>query len=126
MDPKYLALPAGSEVIVGRPRIPIAPMVSTAIEALVDSTAGIQEAHLPMCFAAGLMEAPALVLVVDIAPTADLRTVLDKIGPGIVRILPPGQSLDVWPLPPDSSLLPAVRNANCRIGSTSRSQQSPL
>lgn len=123
MDPKFLALPAGSKVIVGKPRVPMAAMVSAAVEALVDSTAGIQEAHLPMCFVSGLMDAPALVLVLVLAPSADLRTVLDKVGPGIVHLLPPGQSLDVWPLrPDDSSLLPAVRNANCGIGSFRRSQ----
>lgn len=110
-----LRVPAGSEVYLGAPAKPMDPGIFAALGELVDSVPEVIEAHLPQTFVPGVMAAPAQVLVISTLDP-DRQLALGKIGPGLGRVLPAGQSIDVWPLNPSDKLLVAVRGANCRIG----------
>ncbi len=113
-----LRVPAGSEVFLGAPRVPMEPEIVTALGGLVDSTPEVIEAHLPQAFVPGTMSSPMQVLVI-VTEESDRHVALAKLGTGLGRILPDGRPIDVWPLSPGDQLLPAVRGANCRIGKRS-------
>jgi hypothetical protein len=112
---QQLRVPAGSQVYLGAPAVPMESEIVAALAELVDSASEVTEAHLPQTFVPGVMPAPAQVLVI-VTLDADRQLALNKIGPGLGRILPAGRSIDVWPLSPSDHLLSAVRGANCRIG----------
>ena len=63
-----LSIPRGSQVLLGRAAKPMPESQSAAISELVQSIRGIREAYLPQCFAQGIMEAPAQVLVLVLDP----------------------------------------------------------
>jgi hypothetical protein len=48
-------------------------------------------------------------------PTISPSEALRRIGPGIASALPPGEHLDVWPMDPQSDVLPLVRRAGCQL-----------
>lgn len=112
---QQLRVPAGSQVFLGAPAVPMEPEIVAALGGLVDSAPEVIEAHLPQAFVPGAMSAPAQVLVI-VTEDSDRQLALSKIGPGLGRILPDGRPIDVWPLSPSDQLLPTVRGANCRIG----------
>ena len=110
-----LRVPAGSQVYLGAPAVPLEPEIVAALAELVDGAPEVTEAHLPQAFVPGAMSAPAQVLVI-VTLDSDRQPALNRIGPGLGHILPAGRSLDVWPLSPSDPVLPAVRGADCRIG----------
>ncbi len=110
----------GARVFIGAPADPqLTPTARAAVAAQVAAVPGIREAHLPQCFAPGVSERPAqvlvlvLVLVLDPATTPD--RVMSALGPRLSEVIPPGVYLDVWPLAAAHELLPAVRAAGCEI-----------
>ncbi|MBN1671619.1 MAG: hypothetical protein JXR37_11325 [Kiritimatiellae bacterium] len=119
--PTPVRMPPGTSVLVGSPERPMSRALVRAIGRLAAQTDGIQEAHLPQCFALGVMNAPEQVLVVVLRPEADENAVLGALGRGLAAILPPGRQLHVWPLPPDSEFLADIRAAGCpAVGKTHR------
>lgn len=90
------------------------PEIVAAIRRLVDNAPEIIEAHLPQVYVPGAMEAPAQVLVIVVADSDSQRAV-EKLGSGLGRVVPPGRSIDVWPLSPGDRLLPTVRAAGCGL-----------
>jgi len=107
-------VPAGSEVFLGAPAKPMEPEIVAAIRRLVDSAPEVIEAHLPQVFVPRAMQAPAQVLVIVVADS-DSQGAVEKLGSGLGRIVPPGRSIDVWPLSPGDRLLPTIRAAGCGL-----------
>jgi hypothetical protein len=62
------------------------------------------------------MESAAQVLFVVVASGANGPAIGERLGHGIVEILPQGEYLDVISLDPESSLLNAVRGTHCPVG----------
>jgi hypothetical protein len=117
-------IPEGTKVMLGAPTKPMDPSISDALGELTSSIKGIVEAHLPQCFVLGIMEKPAQILVVVIDQMIERKIVFEQIGQGLSRILPSGQSLDVWPMDKENSLLGNVRAADCQIaGSFAQSRK---
>jgi len=113
----------GTNVMLGAPAKPMNPLISDALGELISSIEGIVEAHLPQCFALGIMDKPTQILVVVLDQTVERKIVFEHIGGGLSRILPSGQSLDVWPMNEENSLLGDIRAANCQIaGSLAQSR----
>ena len=110
-------IPEGTPVMLGAPTEPMDPSISDALGELTSSIEGIVEAHLPQCFVLGVMEKPAQILVVVIDQMVEPKIVFERIGEGLRRILPSGQSLDVWPMDKEHALLGNVRAAGCQITS---------
>lgn len=112
---KRLNIPAGTHVLVGRAATPIAgPLVDSIAEMLL-AIPSVTEAHLPQCFARGVIERPAQVLVLVLASHVDCDQAFNAVDCGLARILPRGTHLDVWPVDLGHELLPAVRAAGCRV-----------
>jgi len=112
---KPLNIPSGSAVVLGAPAKPIPQALSDAIQKMVRSTEGIKEAYLPQCYVKNVVEPPAQVLVLVLHSAADHQSVLDAVGQGLVRLLPEGMHLDVWPMSESSNLLPAVRGSRTHL-----------
>jgi hypothetical protein len=110
-----LRIPAGTVVLIGAPAEPMPRERASALAEMVSQIDGIQEAHLPQCFAVGVMTSPAQVLALVLAPGAEEPAVLAEVGAALAAILPQGQHLDVWPMAPGDGLLENVRSAGCRI-----------
>jgi hypothetical protein len=106
---------AGAEMMVGAPAKPMPAETSAAIAALVAQIDGIQEAHLPQCYVPETMERPGQILVLALAPNANIQAAMDRIGQGLSGILSGGKPLDIWPLQPPHPLLDEVRKAGCEI-----------
>ena len=108
-------LPAGTNVLLGSPATPMPREMSAAVAGLVASVPGILEAHLRQCFAVGVMDAPAQILVLSVPPDADVETMVNSIVRGLSRIIPAGEHLDILPMSPSDPMLSSVRDAHCQI-----------
>ena len=65
---KLLKVPIGTKLLLGAPATPMPKTISDAIAELAASVPGVLEAHLPQCFAAGIMNAPTQTSVVTPNP----------------------------------------------------------
>jgi hypothetical protein len=90
-------IPKGTTLYWGAPAKPMPEERSTAVAQLVAATPGVADAYLPQCYGVGFVDPPAQVLVITLAPGADLATVMQSLGAGISRIFPPGEHLDILP-----------------------------
>lgn len=117
MDP--FRVKEGTAVFFGAPAKPLPRETSDAITRLVQSTAGIVEAHLPQCYVEG---APAAAQILVVVPDTgvELSALLQAIGVGLRGIMPREASLDVWPLAAGTPLMEAVREARCQIFAVSQ------
>jgi hypothetical protein len=88
--------------------------LSDSIGQMVRSINGIREAYLPQWYVAGVVEPPAQILVLVLDDTSDPR-VLEAVDQGLVRLLPQGMHLDVWPLTCEHSLLGSVRETRTHV-----------
>jgi hypothetical protein len=112
---KPLSIPRGSAVLLGAPAKPMPQTQSHAIGEMVRGIAGVREAYLPQCFMREFMQAPAQVLVLVLDSAANHQSVVDAVGEGLTRVLPPGTPLDVWPMNEGDNLLPTVRGTRTHI-----------
>jgi hypothetical protein len=112
---RLLNVPAGARVLLGAPAKPMPLALSNAIADLVLGIAGVQEAYLPQCFVTDAMEAPAQVLVLVLDGSANRQRVLEQVGEGLARVLPPGMYVDIWPMAGGSELLTAVRGTRTHV-----------
>ena len=110
-----LKVAAGSQILIGAPANPIHPDAVRAIADAVRALTGVQEAHLPQCYIPGVSESPAQVLVLVLLPGVRSEPLMDSLSPQLQGIVPRGVRLDVWPLPIEHELLPAIRGAGCQI-----------
>ena len=110
-------VPAGTEIMVGAPAKPMPEKTYAVIAQLVAQIEGIQEAHLPQCYAPDTMERPGQILVLVLAPRVNIQRAMERIGQGLHEneILSGGDPLDIWPLQPPHPLLEEIRKAGCRI-----------
>ena len=106
---------SGTELMIGAPANPMPEEISDAIAQLVAQIDGVQEAHLPQCYVPDMMEQPGQILILAIAPKADVRAAMEHIGQGLRGVLSEGEPLDIWPLQPPNPLLDEVRKADCQI-----------
>src|SRR5690348_14282099 len=100
-----LPVKKGTDALFGPPPNPISQEATAAIGAAAASIRGVLEAHLPQCFVPGVSEAPAQLLVLVLARSANGAAVMRKLGPELTNIVPKGLYLDVWPLPPNHEVL---------------------
>ena len=107
--------PEGTRIILGVPAKPMPSEISAAITAVVESTPGITEAHLPLFEAPGVLDQPAQVLVFATSPGVSVEAVLSALEASLASALPPGHHIDVWPESSDSEMLNAVRDVGCEI-----------
>jgi hypothetical protein len=107
--------PKGSTFLIGRPAAPMPSERVSAIASLVQRVGGIREAHLPQCYNAESMPAPAQVLVIVFEPHTDAQAKLQELGAGLCGILPEGEHLDVLPIADSSALISTVRGAQMQI-----------
>ncbi len=101
--------------MLGTPARPLAEALQEAIGTMLLSMGGVLEAHVPQCFAIGVMAQPVQVLVVVIDTGASSEEVVDEILLGLTELLPEDLQLDVWPLEREHSLLASIQATNCRI-----------
>ena len=114
-----MRIPAGVQAFFGAPAKPMDQGLVGAITHLVNSTSEIVEAHLPQCYVPVSMEQPAQVLIVVLDAGVHAEQAVKALQEGMRCLTLPGGHLDVWPLPPGSNLLPAIRNAGCSLKSVS-------
>ncbi len=100
--------------MLGAPAVPMPTERSAALGQLVASVPEVLEAHLPQCYAEGKMPKPAQVLFVVFAAGVS-HSAMERIGAGLLKIVPPNEFLDMWPITLRSDLLETVRGCNCRI-----------
>lgn len=110
-----LTIPSGTPIMLGTPAKPMAEDLLQSIGTMLLNVAGVLEAHLPQCYAMGVMEKPAPVLVVVIESTASSEEVVDEILLGLAALSPEDIPLDVWSMDPRHSLLASVQATNCRL-----------
>ena len=117
MDPesRQISVPSGAKILIGAPAHPMPKARSHEIAQMVAGINGILEAHLPQFFIVGVSERPAQVLFVSLDESANKDSVLGRIGDGLIRVLPKGEYLDVWPIDHNDSILVEVRQAGCEI-----------
>lgn len=110
-----LKIPAGQQVFIGDPAVPLAVEHVQKLTKMLASAPGVQEAHLPQCFALGIMSEPAQVIVLVGRSARDLTPAIEYIAEALPALLLPGQHLDVWPLAATDPMVEAVRATACRI-----------
>lgn len=110
-----MKIPAGTSVYVGRPAKPMLASLADQISSGLADIPGILEAHVPQCYAKGLIDPPAqiLVLVLPLGMSAD--TVVPGVLQTLRRILPRGTSMDVLPLDEKAPVLSSIRGAGCQL-----------
>ena len=110
-----LTIPSGTPIMLGTPARPMAESLQESIGTMLLSVNGVLEAHVPQCFAIGVMDQPVQVLVVVIEASASSEEVVDEILLGLTGLLPEDIPLDVWPLEQGHSLLASIQATGCRI-----------
>lgn len=112
---KEFRIPGGTAVQMGKPANPAS---STIIQELASSLAaieGVKEAHLPMCYAAGLMKEPSLVLILGLDEGTNAANVVATIEQVVQRVMPSSRILNVWPFPEGHQMLKLARTAGCQL-----------
>ena len=112
---KPLTIPKGSAVVLGAPAKPMPQALSDSIGEMIRSITGIREAYLPQCYVKAIVEPPTQVLVLVLHDAADQQSVFDAVEQGLVRILPNGMHLDVWPMSNRDNLISTVRGTRMHI-----------
>lgn len=110
-----LTIPSGTPIMLGTPARPMPEVLSQTIGTMLSSVDGVVEAHLPECFAVGIMAQPAQVLVVVINSASSSEEVVDEILLGLSALALEDLEFDVLPISPEHSLLASVQATNCRL-----------
>ena len=101
-------IPEGSSIVVGQLKQRMEAKLARSIGVLTASFPEIEEAYLFGCFVTG-MKAPAEVLTLVFSASCDPSNTTAKLGPNLSALLPPGTTLDLWPLTSAHSLVGSVR-----------------
>jgi hypothetical protein len=110
-----LTIPSGTPIMLGTPARPMEEDLLQSLGTMLLGVGGVREAHVPQCFAIGVMDQPAQVLVVVIESDASAENVMDEVLLGLTAILPDDIHLDVWSMDPEHTLLASVQATNCRL-----------
>ena len=110
-----LTIPSGTTIMLGMPASPLVDVLQQAIGTMLSSVDGVLEAHMPECFAMGVMAQPAQVLVVVIKSTVSSEEIVDEILLGLSALTLEDLELDVLPITQEHSLLATVQATHCRI-----------
>ena len=110
-----LTIPTGTPIMLGVPARSLEEALLQSIGTMLLSVDGVVEAHLPECFAMGIMAQPAQVLVVVINSASSSEEVVDEILLGLSALALEDLDLDVLPINPEHSLLASVQATNCRL-----------
>lgn len=112
---KVIEVPANTRVFLGVPAQALPSELVSALATEIFAIEGIEEVHLPQCFALGIMETPATVLVLVTGATQTPARAAKKAKRILKRLLPDGQELDLWVIRFDSPYVQAVMQANCAL-----------
>lgn len=112
---RVIEVPEKARVFLGAPASPLPQALADCISRALYTIEGVEELHLPQCFAIGSMKVPAVVLVILVGKKVPLRHVARRAMKQLKRIVTPEQDLDLWVLDFDSSFASAVRHANCLL-----------
>ena len=110
-----LTIPSGTPIMLGTPAKPMGEALQQSIGTMLLGVDGVLEAHVPQCFAVGVMEQPVQVLVVVIEASMSSEEVVDEVLLGLTELLPEDIQLDVWSMDSQHSLLASVQATNCRL-----------
>jgi hypothetical protein len=113
---KPLTISKGTSVYLGRPAKPMPQEVSAAIGKMVDGIPAVREAYLPQCYVKAVVE-PATQILVLVMDDPGNQTVLDAVGEGLSRVLPP--------LEPDHDLVATIRQTKMPAGSGATPAPAP-
>jgi hypothetical protein len=111
---RILDVPPNTRVFLGAPAKSFSAARATELAGALYAMSEVEEVHLLHCFALGVMESPATVLVVVMRTTTPVPRVARRIGRQLSRQV--GElELDLWPLAFDSPFAGAVRQANSKL-----------
>ena len=102
-------------MFLGAPADPLPRGITLTIAGAVSRWLGVIEAHLPQCYAPGVIDDPAQILVLVVRQGEAVRNLVARAGRELGNILPDGTHLDMWVIGADDKFLPIVREAGCRI-----------
>jgi hypothetical protein len=112
---KVIDVPANTKVFLGAPAEPFPQELIASIARGIYAIEGIEELHLPQCFALGIMKSPSPLLVLVTGPNLSTARAARKAKRALKGLLPSGLNLDVWPLRFDSPYVQAVQQVNCGL-----------
>ena len=112
---RVIDVPENTRVFLGTPATPWEEPLVGSIAAELYAIEGVEELHLPQCFALGVMKSPATVLVIVLGATTSTVRVTRQVKRQLKRVLPPERHLDLWLLAFASPFASAVRQVNCLI-----------
>jgi hypothetical protein len=107
-------IPTGTKIYIGPPAKPMPVETREKITQALKNIEGIREAHLPQCYAEGVIDPSAQVLFLVVQAT-DVKTLVSTVQRNLSTVLPPDEFLDVFPLSENSPLLEPVRASQCRL-----------
>lgn len=87
-------IPAGTKVYLGAPARPMKVELSVQIAKMLRHIPGIVEAHVPQCYAPGVIDNPAQMLILVVNPKAARSAMAAEIEKGLAMVLPVGTTLD--------------------------------
>jgi hypothetical protein len=112
---KILEVPPNTRVFLGSPTEPIsASLVERIAEAIYDID-GVEQLHLPQCFVIGVLNAPQTVLVMVVGANHSVKRAGKLAKKALLRLLPPGTPIGLWPIAFDSPYVASVHHVNCRV-----------
>lgn len=114
MQTRQFTVPAGSQVYLGAPAVPMDSAAVDVIASIVAAYPEVLEAHLPQCWVQNLMPGAAQVLVIVMDGTQDSITA-KRLQSEVSGILPKDTHLDIWWITLSHSMLAAVRNTGCKL-----------
>jgi|SRR5208282_4900016 hypothetical protein len=110
-----MKIPAGTTLYIGPPAKPMPLERREDIRRALTGIPGIVEAHLPQCYAKGLFDPSAQVLVLVLGVEAVESTIIPTLRGRLRSVLPQGAFLDILPLPEGAPALQSVRAAGCKL-----------
>src|SRR5215218_1140038 len=96
----------GTPIAFGAPAVPMPAGRSDAIARLVASVPEVVEAHLPQVYVPRQMSKPAQVLIVVFSDAVSHKA-LERLLTELPNIVPPNDTLDLWPITLQDELLEA-------------------
>jgi hypothetical protein len=110
-----MKIPAGTTLYIGPPANPMPAERQEQIRSAVIGIAGVVEAHLPQCFAKGLVDPSAQVLVLVLAEGVLDTDVVPKVEHRLLTALPQGSFVDILPLRDGAPFLNTIRATDCKL-----------
>lgn len=100
---------------MGKPARPLPDSILRQIGSALSMIHGITEAHLPMCHAHGVMQEPALVLIIGLRRGAERESIMPLVSEAIRPAPPIVGHLDIWPVDEVDQMLKMARTSGCEL-----------